>query len=1086
MTPRTFWNRALAWSLGCAVLRVLGSSDATFEEKIRPVLAENCFRCHSHSAEKLKGGLVLDSASGLRHGGESGEALVVPGEPAQSALLRRIKSNDPQERMPPKGPRLSAEEQKLLTEWVAQGAPGLDAEKLKARPRGQITEDDRTWWAFQPVRNVPVPRVRDSGWGRTDVDRFILDRLTTASLTPSPEASRTVLIRRLYFDLWGLPPSAAEIDEFIADRRSDAYERLVDRLLASPHYGERWARHWLDLVRYADSDGYKSDDLRPTAWRYRDYVIRSLNADKPYDRFVQEQLAGDELYPDEPDAQIGTGYLRLGIYEYNNRDAAGQWNTVLTDITDTTGDVFLGLGFQCARCHDHKFDPLLQKDYFRLQAFFAGIQWHDQLPVATAAERAEYQRQLAVWEEKTASLRAQIDALEAPYRTKLAESAISKFPPEIQTILRKPEADRSPWERQVGSLAYRQITYEHDRLSSGLKPEDKEALAKLRKELAAFDGDRPAPLPVTLTVRDVGPVAPPTRIPKRTGEPIQPGLPTVLQESPALIPARPQAPESTGRRAALAEWLTQPDHPLTARVMVNRVWQYHFGRGLVGTSSDFGHLGDAPTHPELLDWLTRRFVAEGWSLKKLHRLLVTSAVYRQASSPGTVAETSSRSRARRERTLVQQWERNQTLDPENRNWWRGQTRRLDAEQIRDALLTATRELKPEPVGPAADPSQFRRSIYTKVLRNTRDPLLEVFDVPQQFSSTPSRDTTTTPVQSLLLINSPQLLQRSRAMAQALQTESGGQMPKAVELAYLSTFGRRPAPAEAKAAAEFLAAQLCVVDPELALSASAGFQSDRIPFRDGRAALMAPRSPQEVLTAQWPGATLDGDFTVESFVYLRTLPEDASLRAIVALRGGTDVEAGWMLGVSGRKSPHPQTLALQLSGRSGSGAAVSDEVSSDLVLQMDKPYFVAASVRFQGESGPQVTFYVKDLSNDEEPLLITRSRTSVVRASPRQPTLTLAGRPGGKNLWDGLIDDVRISSGALGPADLELNRPGALDSTVGLWEFEAKPSYFRDASGQGRDLRPTKPSDAPTLDARILALADLCQVLLNANEFLYVE
>jgi len=1059
---------------------------ALFEEKIQPLLARKCFDCHSYSARKLKGGLVLDSPAGLLHGGDSGKPAVIPHQPADSPLLVRIGSTDPDEQMPPKGERLTLQERALLEDWVKQGAPGLGSTSaLKARPRGPITDEDRAWWAFQPPARVKVPRVRDAGWARTDVDRFIVAKLTAQRLEPTPEASRPVLIRRLYFDLWGLPPSAREIDEFVADTRSDAYERLVDRLLASPHYGERWARHWLDLVRYADSDGYKADDLRPTAWLYREYVIRSFNDDTPYDQFVREQLAGDELYPNEPDARTATGYLRNGIYEYNNRDVAGQWTTLLNDITDTTGDVFFGLGFQCARCHDHKFDPILQKDYYRLQAFFAGIQWQDDVPVAPLAQRAEHAVRFAEWEEMTAQLRQEIEALEAPYKAKVAENAITKFPPDIQVILRKPESDRSPREQQLGALAYRQITYEHDRIAASLKPADKEAVAALRKQLNTLNGSRPAPLPVTLTVAEIGPIAPPTSLPQRPEEFIEPGFLTLLDEAPAKIRPIPQSPKSTGRRATLAHWITQPEHPLTSRVLVNRVWQYHFGRGLVTTSSDFGHLGERPSHPELLDWLARRFVAEGWSLKKLHRLILISAVYRQASSPeGSSSSTGS---SRRAKEVAAQWQRAQTLDPENRLLWRGQARRLDAEQIRDALLSATGELKPEPVGPAADPSQFRRSIYTKVLRNTRDPLLDVFDVPQQFASTPARDTTTTPVQSLLLINSPYMLQRARTLALRLDRESDGNSAKAIELAYLATFGRRTNPGEAQAASQFLLAQQRVVDPELALSASAGFLSDRIPFRDGRAALISPKSPQESLSVPLVAPVPEGDFTLEAFIFLRSVADDASLRTIASLWGGTQAEAGWSLGVTGRKSPRrPQTLVLQLAGISATDQPVKDEVFSELSIQMDKPYYVGAAVRFQGETGPSVTFYVKDLSNDEEPLLVTQVRTDVTRANPTSRTLTLGGRAGGANLWDGLIDEVRLTAGVLAVENLQLTREGPRENTVGLWQFEAKPSYFRDASGHGNDIRPAKPAGDTQLDARTLAFADFCHALLNANEFLYVE
>ncbi|MCZ2342560.1 MAG: DUF1549 domain-containing protein, partial [Bacteroidales bacterium] len=344
-----------------------------FEAEVRPLLAEKCYSCHSEAKNKFRGGLSVDSLAGLLRGGDTGPAIV-PGEPSKSLLIEAILYSNDDLQMPPKR-KLTDAEIATLTKWVKLGAPWPNAKKSVASNRripGNITEEDRQWWAFQPIQAVTPPSAGE-GWARTPVDRFIAQKLQERSLTPAPITARAVLIRRATFDLWGLPPSPEEIEAFVSDPDPNAYEKLIDRLLASPHYGERWARHWLDLVRYADSDGYRLDSYRPDAWRYRDYVIRSFNTDKSYDRFVQEQLAGDELFPNDPDAITATGYLRHWIYEYNQRDVRTQWDLILTDVTDTTADVFLGLGLQCARCHDHKFDPLLQKDYFRLQAFLSNI-----------------------------------------------------------------------------------------------------------------------------------------------------------------------------------------------------------------------------------------------------------------------------------------------------------------------------------------------------------------------------------------------------------------------------------------------------------------------------------------------------------------------------------------------------------------------------------------------------------------------------------------------------------------------------------------------------------------------------------------
>ena len=380
--------------LTAALCAAESEGDIFFRQKVQPNRTQSCFKCHSHG-EKMKGNLLVDSREALLTGGDTGPAIV-PGNPAKSLIIEAVGYKNADLQMPPKGERLTAAQIATLTQWVKLGAPWpeLPGQKMKARPRGKITDADRQWWAFRPVAKVEPPtasaqsagsKLSTEHWALSTnpIDRFILASLNAAKLKPAPPSNRGALIRRVYFDLTGLPPKPEEVAAFAADMSPDAYGRLVDKLLASPRYGEHWARHWLDLVRYAESDGYRADDYRPNAWRYRDYVIASFNADKPYDRFVQEQIAGDELWPDDPAARIATGYLTLGIYEYNNRDAAGQWTNMLNDITDTTADVFLGMGVQCARCHDHKFDPILQKDYFRLQAFFAPVRLIEEAEVAS-------------------------------------------------------------------------------------------------------------------------------------------------------------------------------------------------------------------------------------------------------------------------------------------------------------------------------------------------------------------------------------------------------------------------------------------------------------------------------------------------------------------------------------------------------------------------------------------------------------------------------------------------------------------------------------------------------------------------------
>lgn len=1057
----------LAVSLPLASWGAAPADPARFEREIEPILRQHCFRCHSHGADKIKGGLVLDSLSAMLHGGDTGPAIV-PGKPAESLLLSAVKHAG-ELKMPPKGNKLSHAEIATLEQWIRDGAPAPATSATlpngPAKRGGTITEEDRQWWAYQPVLPVAPPAVKTTGWARNDVDRFILARLEAEGLTPAPEAGREVLIRRLYFDLWGLPPSPEEVQEFVADRSPDAYEKLVDRLLASPRYGERWARYWLDLVRYADSDGYRLDAYRPHAWRYRDYVIHSLNTDKPYDRFVQEQLAGDELFPGDPEALVATGYLTHWIYEYNNRDAEGQWKNILIDVTDTTGDVFLGAGLQCARCHDHKFDPILQKDYYALQAFFAGLLPREEMLVATPEQIAQHAARSREWEEKTASLRAEIEAIEAKYKPGAARSAIEKFPEEVQAMMAKPADQRTPYEHQVAELAYRQVTYEYYRLEARLKGEDKERYLALKKQLSEFDALKPEPLPLAMAATDLGPEAAPTLIPKKGNQPVEPAFLTVLGLPAPVIPP---LPNSTGRRAALARWLTRPDNPFTARVAVNRVWQQHFGRGLAANASDFGKLGEKPSHPELLDWLAARFMADGWSFKKLHRLILLSATWRQ-SARHPAAETA------------------RLKDPENRLLWRANVRRLEAEQIRDALYAVSGELDGKAGGPGVTSDQPRRTIYTRFLRNTRDPLLDVFDAPLWFQSASSRDTTTTPVQSLLLFNSQFMLQRARALAERLAKEGSMDEAATVSRAYQLAFGRAPAPAELQAALRFLREQPARIDAERAGSARAAFRYDKIPYRDGQAALMSPEGEQSRFEVPDHTALPNGDFTIEAYALLRSVDEGASVRTLAAKWSGKAGEPGWGFGVTGKKSRRkPQTLVLQFYGRKLDGSFGEEALFSDQNIQLNKPYYLAAAVRLAREGRPgEVTFYVKDLSNDDEPLLIARVPHQVTGGFENPQAFTIGGR-GSRGAFDGLIDDVRLSRTALGVDSLLFTNEGINQHTIGYWQFEAKPDVFRDTSGHGLDIKPAGLVSRTRVDTRQAALQDFCHVLLNANEFLYVE
>ncbi len=1034
-----------------------------FTREVQPILSESCHKCHSHSSDKIKGNLVVDSLAGLLKGGETGPAIV-PGNVEKSLLIKAIRYGDEDLQMPPKGKKLAPAQIAVLEKWVAMGAPWPGQDPAKAiAVRGKFSAEDRQWWAFQPLKEPAVPEVADHGWCQTSIDRFIFKKLEAEGLQPSPEAERHALLRRVYFDLWGLPPSPQEVEAFVSDQSTAAYEHLIDRLLESPRYGERWARHWLDLARYAESDGYRIDDYRPNTWPYRDYVIQAFNEDKPYDRFVQEQLAGDELEPGNPRMYVANSFLRLGIYEYNNRDVRQQWTTILNDLTDVAGDLFLGLGMQCARCHDHKFDPILQKDYYRLQAFFASSLPRQDLVLASTNELAEYKRQLAKWEQMTASIRERIDELAKPYFEKATEAAIAKFPEDVQELIRKPVPERTPFEHQLAELAYRQVTLEQERLDARIKGADKEKLAGLRKELARFDASKPKPLERAFTVTDVGPTPPPVFIPKRTKEAIEPGYPTILHEGPATITRPLKAPDSTGRRLELARWLTQPDNPLSTRVIVNRIWQYHFGRGLVATSSDFGRLGEKPANPELLDWLATRFVQDGWSFKKMHRLILLSAAYRQSAltSPSDAARLK---------------------DPENRWLWRMNIRRLDGEQVRDSMLAASGELDPSAGGPAVDGSKPRRSIYTRVLRNTHDPLLDVFDAPEGFASTSLRNVTTTPTQALFLFNSQYTLARARALAARLRRVSSGDDAQQIRQAYGLVLSRDPTGDELEAARRFLSEDKKQVAPTRATTVS--YVAEKMPYREDKAAVMNPAGPMDRFEVPDSPALPQLDFTIEAFILLRSLYEDGQVRTIASHWDGNEKHPGWSFGVTSKKSMNkPQTLVLQLCGPGGKSY---EAIFSGLHIELNKPYFVAASIALEQTNETGITFFAKDISNDDEPMQVARMAHTVTAPLSSHAEFVMGGRQGqNAHLWDGLIDDVRLSNIALRQEQLLLTSEGVSEHTVGYWQFESASNYHRDSSGHGLNIK-IKMAAPKIQDPKEAALVDFCHVLLNANEFLYVE
>ncbi|HJZ93799.1 MAG TPA: DUF1549 and DUF1553 domain-containing protein [Gemmataceae bacterium] len=705
-----------------------------------------------------------------------------------------------------------------------------------------IQPADRAHWAFQLPTRPSAPTVKQESWIQTPVDRFILSKLEAAGLSPAPPADRRTLLRRVYFDLVGLPPTPEELDAFLADSSPDAYEKIVDRLLTSPHYGERWAQHWLDCIRYAESNGYEADSDRPHAWRYRDYVARSFNADKPYNQFLTEQLAGDELAAGKDaraaaDLWVASGMHRCGPVHMTsgNLDQEVTRQEVLTEYVQGVGAAVLGLTMNCARCHDHKFDPVSQADYYRLEAFFAAARFKE-VGIGTSEEEAAFQKQVKALEEQLKPMKAEVAAIDKPHIDRLQAAKKAKLEPMYVQALDTDAKKRTPEQKKLAEEAATLIKVTWDEIYAVLTPDERARRQSLRERIHALEATRPAGAPTAWAIRnDDRP--PPTYILKR-GEvkrkagTVEPEYPRVIsgagaQRSAVREPTRALLAFSgtpwsvvaaaDGRiparlsRVDLANWITRPDHPLTTRVFVNRVWQHHFGRGIVGTPNDFGRRGEKPTHPELLDYLATELVANGWHLKPIHRMIVLSNTYRQASKVTPSAQA-------------------MKSDPDNRLLWRISRRRLDGEALRDATLAAAGTLNRQVGGPSVrvplepevydliftegepdglwhvtpDPSQHtRRSLYLLAKRNVRLPMLEAFDQPDRLTPCADRAVSMFAPQALILMNGPFTHDQSRAMAATVIRESGQDVERQVARAYARAFGRPPSAAEMKVAKDFL-------------------------------------------------------------------------------------------------------------------------------------------------------------------------------------------------------------------------------------------------------------------------------------------
>ncbi|MDB5353012.1 MAG: Protein of unknown function (DUF1553)/Protein of unknown function [Planctomycetota bacterium] len=676
-------------------------------------------------------------------------------------------------------------------------------------PEPSWSEAQKTHWAFLPPKRPAVPATTRSDWSRNPIDRFILKDLEDVGLSPAAEADKLALIRRVRFDLTGLPPSPREVDTFLADVRPDAYEHLVDRLLTSPEYGERWARPWLDLARYSESDGFKSDKTRPNAWRYRDWVIKALNADLPYDRFVSLQLAGDEVAPEDPDSFIATGFNRNYPFEDNNMVPGLNQQLMLDDMTDTSSSVFLGLTVGCARCHDHKYDPISQKDYYRIEALFAATAPKDDRTLANPFDAAVHRFVSAAHGEKVDAVKKALNGVEQPHLVRLLKDKLGKLPPDVRKAIETEPAKRSAFQEDLLAKNAKLMTVDPRLMKAAMSPAELKRWETMTSRMQLLAKQSPAELPSASGMTDRGPKAPPVFLLRKGtfGQPVEevaPGFLSVLNSS-GLPSASSSAPDdrSTKRRLALASWLTRADHPLTSRVMVNRLWQGHFGRGIVATPSDFGTQGSGPSNAPLLDWLATEFIARGWSMKAMHRLMVTSSTYRQSSTPPA-------------KTLDD--------DPENTLFGRMPRHRLEGEAVRDAMLAVSGQLNPTIGGPSVFPDlppgvqtrggwtrsekasdRNRRSIYVFSRRNLKYPLFDAFDAPDPNVTCPERNVSVNAPQALMLLNSELILDSARAFASRVRKEVGTDDPAAlVTRVYRLALGREPDTMEREKGVAFVA------------------------------------------------------------------------------------------------------------------------------------------------------------------------------------------------------------------------------------------------------------------------------------------
>jgi hypothetical protein len=850
---------ATGFAIVASIAALMGAQSArapidppiSFEKDVQPILEKNCLSCHG---ETMQGRLDLRSRDGALKGGARGADLV-PGDSEASRLYRRVAGLE-RPAMPAQADPLPAEQIAAIKKWIDQGAPWAAITLTAAKPstaalaaleNRTITPDERNYWAFKLPVQAALPELDDKTL-TSPIDRFLEQARRARGLKAAPRADRYTLVRRAYLDLLGLPPTPGQVEVFVADRSPNAWEHLIDTLLASPHYGERYGRMWLDVARYADSAGFEYDMHRPNAWRYRDYVIKSFNDDKPYSQFLIEQLAGDEMDGRTSDSLIATGFLRMGPRVlFREKDNPERRYDYLDEIIGTIGKGTLGLTVNCARCHNHKFDPIAQKDYYSLEASLFGYV-ETEVPLAPKPEADAYLAKNAEISAKVGELRAQIETLERPFRQALQLEWIKQHSPQhiVQVVL-KPEAERTPGDKLLADQVMKAAYVPAGQIDRALPPAQAQEKKDLAARIAALEKQRPKPLPMAEIVTDgdyrSSPLGegddtvscPKCRVPvagagpylhagpgryqvppsyfliggdvERHGSLMKPGFIQVITSGnpPTEIP-RPDG-RTSGRRLALAQWIASPQNPMTARVVVNRLWQKHFGRGIVATLENFGKMGDRPTHQELLDWMAVELMNGGWSLKRINKLMMMSEAYQMASAfddPGDVK-----------------------ADPEDAYLWRYRPQRLDAEIVRDSMLTVggniNLEVGGEPIFPFMPkdllasqyrgkwantpdgPAAWRRGVYVYQRRSLPYPMFDTFDHPDMNVTAGARHVSTVPTQALTLLNNPFVLAQADFFAARIRQQANDPESQ-VDAAYRLALARPAAPAEVAIGADLIRTQ----------------------------------------------------------------------------------------------------------------------------------------------------------------------------------------------------------------------------------------------------------------------------------------